>query len=78
MARSAHDLRCALDVNANGMLMHSRVIVYVRVCMICTFACMAPHCEWFWCGRRDADYAAHMRFVVGVITHELVVACGTG
>ena len=61
MARRAHDLRRALDANANGTRMHNRVIVYVRVCIICTYAYVAPHCGCVWCGRRDADYAAHMR-----------------
>ena len=61
MAHRAHDLRRALDVNANGTRMHNRVIVYARVRIICTYAYMAPHCGCVWCGRRDADYAAQMR-----------------
>ena len=64
-ARRAHDLRRALDVNANGTRMHNRAIVYARVYIICTYAYMAmsphAHCGCVWCGRRDADYAAHMQ-----------------
>ena len=33
MARRPHDLRRALDVNANGTRMRNRVVVYVRVCI---------------------------------------------
>ena len=61
MARRAHDLRRALDVNANGTRMHNRVIVYACVCIMCMCTYMAPHYGRAWCGRRDADYAAHMR-----------------
>ena len=61
MARRARDLRRALDVNAKGTRMRNRVIVYVHVYNISTYAHMAPHCGCVWCGRRDADYAAHMR-----------------
>ena len=34
--------------------MHNRIIVYVRVCIICTYAHVAPHCGCVWCGRQDA------------------------
>ena len=61
MARRAHDLHRALDVNGNWTRMRNRAIVYARVCVIRMCAYMAPHCECVWCGRRDADYAAHMR-----------------
>ena len=61
MARRAHDLCRALDVNENWTRMHNRAIVYARVCVIRMCPYMAPHCECVWCGRRDADYAAHMR-----------------
>ena len=54
IAHGAHDLRRALDVNANGTCMHNRVIVHARVCIICTCGCA-------WCGRLDADYEAHRR-----------------
>ena len=33
MARGAHDLRRALDVNANWTRMRNRAIVYARVCV---------------------------------------------
>ena len=61
MARRAHDLHRALDANGNRTRMRNRAIVYARVCVIrmCTY--MAPHCGCVWCGRRDADYAAHIR-----------------
>ena len=61
MAHRAHDLRRALDVNENWRRMHNRAIVYARVRVIRMCAYMAPHCGCVWCGRRDADYAAHMR-----------------
>ena len=61
MARRAHDLHRALDVNGNRTRMCNRAIVYARVCVIRMCAYMAPHCGCVWCGRRDADYAAHMR-----------------
>ena len=61
MVRRAHDLHRALDVNGNEGRMQNRAIVYARVCVIRMCAYMAPHCECVWCGRRDADYAAHMR-----------------
>ena len=61
MARRAHDLHRALDVNGNLTRMRNRAIVHARVCVIHMCAYMAPHCECAWCGRRDADYAAHMR-----------------
>ena len=61
MASRAHDLRRALDANANLTRMHNRAIVYARVCVIRMCACMAPHCDCVWCGRWDAGYAAHMR-----------------
>ena len=63
MARGAHDLRRALDVNENWKRMRNRAIAHARVCVICMYMCtyMAPHCGRVWCGRRDADYAAHMR-----------------
>ena len=61
MGRGANDLRCALDVNENRTRMHNRAIVYARVCVIRMCAYMAPHCGCVWCGRRDADYAVHMR-----------------
>ena len=73
--------RRALNVNENRTRMHNRAIVYVRVCVIRIRMCayMAPHCGCVWCGRRDADYAAHIRLRLdGVIAHELVVACSTG
>ena len=60
MARRAHDLRRALDVNENRTRMHGRAIVYARVCVIRMCEYMVPHCGCVWCGRRDADYAAHM------------------
>ena len=66
-SRCAHDLRRALDVNTNGTRMHNRVIVYARVYDIYV--------------RRFADVsgaAARMQRLVGVIAHELVVACSTG
>ena len=85
MARRARDLRRALDVNGNWTRMQNRAIVYARVCVIRMCAYMAPHCRCVLCGRRDADCAAHMRRIcgayavaVGVIAHELVVACSTG
>ena len=55
------DLRRALDVNENRTRIQNRTIVYTRVCIIrmCTY--LAPPCGFVWCGRRDADYAAHMR-----------------
>ena len=71
MAHRAHDLRRALDANVNGTRMHNRTIVYVRVCIICTYAHVAPHCGFVWCGRQDGAYAV----AVGVMAHELVVAC---
>ena len=55
MARRAHDLRCALDANENGMRMRNHVIVHVHVCIICTCTCVAPHCGCAWCGRWDAE-----------------------
>ena len=61
MARRTHDLRRALDVNGNWTHMQNRAIVYARVCVIRMCAYMAPHCGCVWCGRRDADYAAHMQ-----------------
>ena len=63
MARRAHEFRRALNANENWMRMHNRAIVYAyaRVSVIRMCARMAPHCGCVWCGRRDADYAAHMR-----------------
>ena len=39
MARGAHDMRRALDVNENRTRMQNRAIVYARVCVIrmCTW-----------------------------------------
>ena len=74
MAGCVHDLRRALDVNENGTRMHNREIVYARVCVIRMCVYMAPHCGCVWCGRWDGDYAV----AVGVIAHELAVACSTG
>ena len=79
MARRAHDLHRALDVNGNWTCMHNRAIVYARVCVIRICAYMAPHCGCVWCGLRDANimrriYAA----VVGVIALELVLARSVG
>ena len=63
MARGAHDLRRALDVNGNWNRARNRAFAHARVCFICMYMCahMAPHCGCVWCGRQDADYAAHMR-----------------
>ena len=61
MARRAHDLRHAVDVNENRMRMHNRAIVYARVCIVRMCAYMAPHCGCVCYGRRDADDAGHMR-----------------
>ena len=75
--RRTHDVRRALDVNENGTRMRNCVIVYARVCMICTCACMAPlrMCPVLPPGcRLCGAYAV----AVGVITHELVVARSTG
>ena len=73
--------RRALDVNANGTRMHNREIVYARVCVIRIRAyvrvhgaalqvCLVrpPGCRL--CGA----YAV----AVGVIAHELAVACSAG
>ena len=71
MARRAHDLRRALDANANGTRMRNRVIVYVHVCITCT--CIAD----------VSGAAAGMQrlcgaysVAVGIMAQELVVACG--
>ena len=61
MARRAHDLHRTLDVNENWTRMRNRAIGHARVCVIRMCAYMAPHCGCVWCGRRDADYAAHIR-----------------
>ena len=63
MARGAHDLRRALDVNENWKRMRNRAIAHARVCVIRMYMCayMARHCGCVRCGRQDADYAAHMR-----------------
>ena len=37
MARRAHDMRRALDVNENPTRMHNRAIVYMRACVL--YAC---------------------------------------
>ena len=77
MALHAHDLRRALNVNENQTRMHNRAVVYARVCY--TYVrihgaalrmCLVrpPGCRL--CGA----YAV----AVGVIVHELVVACSTG
>ena len=54
IARRAHDLRRALDANANGTRMRNRVIVHVHVCIICTCTYVAPHWGCVWYGRQDA------------------------
>ena len=61
MARRAHALHRALDVHGNRTRMRNRAIVCARVCVIRMCAYMAPHCGCVWCGRQDANYAAHMR-----------------
>ena len=79
MSRRAHDLRRALDVNENRTRMRNRAIVCARVCVIRTYVrvhgaalrmCLVrpPGCRL--CGA----YAV----AVGVIAHELVVACSIG
>ena len=72
MARRAHDLRRALDVNANGTRMHNRVCARVRVYYMYVHGaalrmCLVRPPGYRLCGA----YAV----AVGVITHELVVAC---
>ena len=72
MARRAHDLRRALDVNANGTRMHNRVCarvydVYVHGAALWMCLVRPPGCRL--CGA----YAV----AVGVIMHELGVACST-
>ena len=61
-SRRAHDLRRALDVNENWTRMRNRAIVYARNCVIhmCAYT-WRRIVGCVWCGRRDADYAAHMR-----------------
>ena len=68
MARRAHDLRRALDANVNGTRIHNRIIVYVRVCRrrIADVSGAAARIQRL-CG-------AHA-VAVGVMAHELVVAC---
>ena len=79
MARGAHDLRRALDVNGNWTRMRNRacarlcytyVHVHVRVHGAVLRMCLVrpPGCRL--CGAYTV--------AVGVIAHELVVACSTG
>ena len=85
MARRAHDLHRALDVNGNRTRMRNRAIVCARVCVIHIVNNMCAYMA------RIADVsgaAAGMQIMrricgayavaVGVIAHELVVACSTG
>ena len=71
MARLAHDLSRALDVNVNGTRMYNRV----RGCIICTYAHVVSHVSGAAATmqRLCGAYAV----AVGVMAHELVVACST-
>ena len=77
MARRAHDLHRALNVNGNWTRMRNRAIVYARVC----YTYVRVHGAALrmclvrppGCGLRGAYAVA-----VGVIAHELVVVCSTG
>ena len=76
MISAPHDLRRALDANANGTRMHNRVIVYVRVYIYYMYV-RVHGAELRMClvrppGRRLCGAYA---VAVGVIARELVVAC---
>jgi hypothetical protein len=77
MARRAHDLHRALDVNGNWTRMRNRAIAYARICVIrmCVHGAALRMCLVRPPGcRLCGAYAV----AVGVIAHELVVACSIG
>ena len=53
MARGAHDLRRALDVNENWKRMRNRAIAHARVCVIRMYMFVLYACARTW--RRIAD-----------------------
>ena len=75
-ARRAQNLFLALDANANGTRMRNRVVVYVRVCIICTCAYVALlwGCAGAAAGMQRLCGAYSV--AVGIMAQELVVACG--